>query len=112
MLGTDMMDIVVSGGCNVTTDMGSSCATQDSFVLDINENSAISPPHPCPAPRVGAVLVPNENTFSSAFASQVFLLLGTFNTSLWQDGNGVEQGEVVSVCSRAIHVYQSCLGYT
>ena len=106
-----MQDIVVSGGCNVTTDTGTSCATQDSFVLDVQEESAISP-HPCPAPRVGAVLVPNENTFSSAFASQLFLLLGTFNTSLWQDNNGLVQGEVVSVCSRAMNVYQSFLGYT
>jgi hypothetical protein len=111
--GMNNMDIVVSGGCSVTAtaDMGTSCATQDSFVLDVEEKSAIPPP-PCPAPRVGAVLVPNENTFSSAFTSQLFLLLGSFNTSLWQDNNGLVQGEVVSVCSRAINVYQSCLGYT
>jgi hypothetical protein len=107
----NMMDIVVSGGCNVTTDMGTSCATQDSFVLDIKEKSAISPP-PCPAPRVDAVLVPNVNTFSSAFTSQLFLLLGTFNTSLWQDNSGLVQGEVVSVCFRAINVSQFRLGYT
>ena len=111
--GMSMMDIVVSGGCNVTTDMGTSCTTQDSSVLDLKEKSTFSP-IPCPAPRFGAVLVPNENTFSSAFTSQVFLLLGTFNTSLWQDNNGLVQGEVVSVCSPAINVssYQSCLGYT
>jgi hypothetical protein len=91
-----MQDVVVSSGCNSTTDMSISCATQDSFVLDIQQKSAISPP-PCPAPRVGAVIVPNENTFSSAFASQLFFLLGTFNTSLWQDDHGLAQGEVVSV---------------
>ena len=91
--------IVVSGGCNTTSslDVGDSCATQDSFILDVQNKLNISL-SPCPAPRVGAVLVPNENTFSSAFASQVFLLLGTFNTSLWQDNNGLTQGEVVSVC--------------
>lgn len=99
-------EIVVSSGCNLTTppqNMSTSCATQDSFILDIQHKISISPP-PCPAPRVGAVLVPNENTFSSAFASQVFLLLGTFNTSLWQDNNGLAQGEVVSACSQAINI--------
>ena len=93
--------IVASGGCNSTTDMGTSCATQDSFVLDVQQKSAISPP-PCPAPRVGAVIVPNENTFSSAFGSQLFLLLGTFNTSLWQDNNGLARGEVVSLSLQTI----------
>ena len=99
--------IVVSSGCNLTTsptDVGTSCATQNSFVLDVQNEMAISP-GPCPAPRVGAVLVPNENTFSSSFTSQVFLLFGAFNTSLWQDNDGLAKGEVVSACSPVINIY-------
>lgn len=97
--------VVVSSGCNLTTssiNVDASCPDQNSFVLDFQDKSTISP-GPCPAPRVGAVLVPNENRFSSAFTSQVFFLLGTFNTSLWQDNGGLAQGEVVSVRSQSIH---------
>lgn len=99
--------IVVSSGCNLTTspkNVDTSCPTQDSFVLDVQHSHAISPGL-CPAPRVGAVLVPNENRFSSAFSSQVFYLLGRFNTSLWQDNDGLARGEVVSVYSQAINIY-------
>ena len=87
--------IVVAGGCDTANISNNTCAQQDSFIIDTNtrvENS----PNPCPAPRFGATLVPNLNTFSPTFSSQAFLLLGTFNTSLWQDNGGLEKGEVVS----------------
>jgi hypothetical protein len=64
-------------------------------VIDAQHQTAISPGS-CPAPRVGATLVPNFNGFSTAFASQIFLLLGNFNSSIWEDSNGLAQGEVVS----------------
>lgn len=42
---------------------------------------------------------PNLNS-ASASTTQAMLLLGTFNTSLWSDDNGLESGEVVSDNSR------------
>ncbi|KAF8165358.1 hypothetical protein B0H34DRAFT_688877 [Crassisporium funariophilum] len=88
--------IIITGGCNSTASLTStetSCAQQDSYVVDVQRRLTISP-GACPAPRVGPVLVPNQNGFSSSFSSQVFLLLGTFNSSVWQDDNGLAQGEV------------------
>jgi len=49
----------------------------------------------CPAPRLSPTVVPNGNQFSTTFSSQMLLLLGTFNTTLWDDGGGLKQGEVV-----------------
>ena len=86
--------IVAAGGCNTSSVSNDSCALQSSYVLDIGVNSQISPGS-CPAPRVGAALAQNFNGFSSSFSSQVFLLLGTFNDSLWDDGGGSHKGEVV-----------------
>lgn len=88
--------IITAGGCNTTEVVGNSCARQDSFVMDTQRRVDISP-DACPAPRLSPVVVPNTNTFSSTFSSQVFLLLGTFNSSLWQDDGGLDKGEVVSV---------------
>jgi hypothetical protein len=85
--------VIVYGGCLTSPNSNASCAGQSSYVIDMNTNTAISP-GPCPAPRVGASLAPNFNTFSSSFASQVFLLLGTFDTDLWQDNGGLKMGEV------------------
>ncbi|TFK75923.1 hypothetical protein BDN72DRAFT_809719 [Pluteus cervinus] len=84
--------IIAAGGCNTTSD-NISCAQQDAHIIDAQLQSALSPGF-CPAPRYSPALAPNRNTFSSAFASQVFLLLGTFNETLWQDSNGLSQGEV------------------
>ena len=50
-----------------------------------------------PAPRIGAALAPNLNSASASFEQQVFLLLGTFNSSEWQDDGGLDKGEVVRV---------------
>jgi hypothetical protein len=88
--------IVAAGGCNITSTSDSTCALQSSYVLDTGMNSQISP-GPCPAPRIGAALAQNFDGFSSSFASQVFLLLGTFNDSLWDDGGGLQKGEVVCI---------------
>ncbi|KAF8913884.1 hypothetical protein CPB84DRAFT_1669330 [Gymnopilus junonius] len=88
--------VVAMGGCvsasSLTTE-NTTCARQDAFVINTVSFSEISP-GPCPAPRVGSVLVPNMNGFSQSFASQLFLLLGDFNSSLWQDSNGLAKGEV------------------
>lgn len=95
--------IVASGGCNSTTPpttTNTTCARQDSFVINTDSASAVSP-GPCPAPRISPVLVPNLNTFDTSFASQTFMALGGFNLSLWQDSNGHSQGEVVGAFPRA-----------
>ena len=44
--------VVSAGGCPSADDSGSSCAQQDSHVLNVNATSDISPDG-CPAPRVG-----------------------------------------------------------
>ncbi|KAH9482635.1 hypothetical protein JR316_0004735 [Psilocybe cubensis] len=95
--GTIVMNqIVASGGCNSSTSStttNTACAKQDSFVINTQSSSAVSP-GPCPAPRISPVLVPNLNAFDSSFASQTFMVLGGFNLSLWEDSNGHSQGEV------------------
>ncbi|KAF8175374.1 hypothetical protein BJ912DRAFT_988653 [Pholiota molesta] len=91
-----LQQIVAMGGCASSTSLtatNSTCATQDSFIINTQSQTTVTPSI-CPAPRASPVLVPNLNGFSTAFASQVFLMLGTFNTSLWQDSNGLSQGEV------------------
>lgn len=90
--------IISSGGCTSTESlyaMNASCATQDSYIVDVQRQLAMSPGF-CPTPRIGSVMIPNLNAFSSAFGSQAFLLLGITNTTLWNDSNGLTQGEVVS----------------
>lgn len=86
---------VAFGGCNATSFTGNSCAQTQTYVLDATTGQRIAPPA-CPAPRLGAILVPNMNTFSGGFQQQAFILLGTTNTSLWDDDKGLEKGEVVS----------------
>lgn len=89
-----LQQVVVAGGCNDKSATDDSCAEQSSFVLNTATRGEISP-DACPAPRFSPVLIPNLNTFSTSFSSQVFLLLGTFNSSLWQDSGGLNDGEVV-----------------
>jgi hypothetical protein len=107
--------IVVAGGCNTSSKSDDSCALQSSFVLNTVTNSQIAP-GPCPAPRFGAALAQNLNRFSSSFSSQVFLLLGTFNNSLWDDSGGLQNGEVVctspalSYRCTTHHLSIGCLG--
>lgn len=86
--------VAIYGGCNVTTAANDSCATQNAYALDTDTQSSSSPAG-CPAPRFGAVMSPNLNSVSDS-NTQVMLLLGTFNTSLWSDNNTLENGEVVS----------------
>ncbi|KAF9476458.1 hypothetical protein BDN70DRAFT_882353 [Pholiota conissans] len=89
-------EIVAVGGCDSTTSLSatnSSCAKQDSFIINAGSQTTVTPAI-CLAPRIAPVLVPNVNTFSTAFISQVFVMLGAFNTSLWQDSDGLAKGEV------------------
>ena len=93
--------VIAVGGCDSSsspTTSNTSCARQDAFVINTVSLSELSP-GPCAAPRIGSVLVPNMNGISKSFASQLFLLLGAFNSSLWQDSNGLAEGEVVSTLS-------------
>ena len=90
--------IVISGGCGPNanpTHADVSCVDPSSYVLTVSPTSSITIGQ-CPAPRLGPVLVPNLNTASSTFASQAFMLLGTFDPSRWNDGEGLSKGEVVS----------------
>lgn len=88
--------IISCGGCKATspTNTDNACAAGDSFVINTASRNSINPAS-CPAPRYEGVMVPNMNSASSNFGSQVFLLLGTFNSSTWDDGGGLSKGEVV-----------------
>jgi hypothetical protein len=89
--------LVITGGCSDASP-SQSCAQPVSHILDLVQKTQISPPS-CPAPRMGGLLVPNVNGFSSSFSSQVFLLLGIFDPSRWQDDDGLANGEVVRLHS-------------
>lgn len=92
--GTMVMDsVAVYGGCATTLTTNISCATQNAYSLDIDTRTSTDP-NTCPAPRFGAVMTPNLNSVS-ATSTQVMLLLGTFNSSLWSDDSGLDNGEVV-----------------
>ncbi|KAJ7781250.1 hypothetical protein B0H16DRAFT_1497630 [Mycena metata] len=93
--GVLSQQVVTSGGCNGTTISGDSCAVQDTYITTPNGQSATSVAalH-CPAPRLSPVVIPNGNGISTSFSSQMLLLLGAFNTTLWNDGGGLKEGEV------------------
>lgn len=86
-------NLISVSGCNTTNNSNESCAEGNSYVLEVGSNIEINPPS-CPAPRYGGSLAPNLNTFSSSYGNQVFLVLGTFNSSLWDDQGGLQKGEV------------------
>ncbi|KAF7352797.1 hypothetical protein MVEN_01246500 [Mycena venus] len=93
--GVIFQQVVTSGGCNETATSGDSCAVQDTYVITSNRDSATAAPAlDCPAPRLSPAVVPNANGFSPGFASQMVVLSGTFNSSLWDDGGGLKDGEV------------------
>ncbi|KAK0206538.1 hypothetical protein DFS33DRAFT_1420130 [Desarmillaria ectypa] len=84
--------IIAIGGCN--SDSGdASCIKQDAYVINAQTRTQISPSG-CPAPRTNPVVVPNVNGASTSFSSQIFLLLGTIDETLWSDDGGLEKGEV------------------
>ena len=87
--------LVAFGGCIGTPSPNPSCADPYSYVTDAVTGLSVTPAV-CAVPRIGAAVVANRNTFSSSFNSQVFVLLGLFNSSLWDDGGGLNNGEVVS----------------
>lgn len=91
--------VVVSGGCGSTANSTSanvSCIDPSTYVLTVSPSSSMTFSQ-CPAPRLGPVIVPNMNKASSSFASQAFMLLGTFDTSKWDDEGGLSHGEVVNL---------------
>ena len=90
--------VIAAGGCN-TTSADDSCALQGTYVLNANTQGTATTAASCPAPRLGAALGQNLNGFSTNFASQVFLLSGMFDESLWNDGGGSQLGEVVGLPS-------------
>lgn len=87
--------LVAFSGCIGTPNPNPSCAQPYSYVTDAGTGLSVSPAV-CAVPRIGAAVVANKNTFSSSFNSQVFVLLGSFNSSFWDDGGGLQKGEVVS----------------
>lgn len=98
--------IISSGGCKATTPANSnnSCAVGDSFIINTLSRNSISPAS-CPAPRYDGVMAANMNGASSSFSSQAFLLLGTFNSGMWDDGGGLSNGEIVCYSSRVLYPY-------
>ncbi len=94
--GTIVKQQLISfGGCVNTSNPNLSCAQQSSFVNDVGTGNSVTPAL-CAAPRIGPAVVANKNTFSTSFNSQVFVLFGLFNSSLWDDGGNLKNGEVVS----------------
>ncbi|KAI9513341.1 hypothetical protein F5148DRAFT_1319111, partial [Russula earlei] len=85
--------LVAFSGCIDTTKPDPSCAQPYSYVTDAGTGLSISPAI-CAVPRIGAAVVANKNPFSSGFSSQVFVLLGLFNSSYWNDQGGLQKGEV------------------
>ena len=88
--------IISSGGCTATTPANTddACAVGNSFIINTSSRGSISPTS-CPAPRYDGVMVANMNGASSSFSSQAFLLLGTFDSDMWDDGEGLSRGEIV-----------------
>lgn len=91
VLGTYVVSI---GGCNTTADSTDTCAESNSYVVNAGSSPSEITPPACPAPRYGGALVFNPSTASSSFDSQVFLILGTFNSTYWDDQGGLQHGEV------------------
>ncbi|KAH9179631.1 hypothetical protein EDB89DRAFT_2110951 [Lactarius sanguifluus] len=85
--------LVAFSGCIGTPSPNTSCAQPYSYVTDTSTGLSVLPV-PCAVPRIGSAVVANQNTFSSSFKSQVFVLLGLFNSSIWDDGGGLQKGEV------------------
>ncbi len=85
--------VIAVGGCGSSSG-NESCIKQDSYILNLADDTELSPAG-CPVPRSNPVVVTNTNTFSTSFSSQIFLLLGTFDDSLWSDGGNLAKGEVV-----------------
>ncbi|KAI6119358.1 hypothetical protein EDD16DRAFT_1692669 [Pisolithus croceorrhizus] len=88
--------IVSVSGCNTTTGTNENCANENEYVISAGSTSGEIALSACPAPRYGAAMVVNAVPLSSTsnFQTQVFLLLGTFNSSLWDDQGGLQNGEV------------------
>jgi len=86
--------IVSVSGCNATTGSDENCAQSNTYVVTTGSSPNEIALQACPAPRYGAAMVPNPLSTSSNFKTQVFLLLGTFNSSSWDDQGGLQKGEV------------------
>ncbi|KAL6309597.1 hypothetical protein BKA93DRAFT_722793 [Sparassis latifolia] len=86
-------DIIAVGGCTTSVASSSPCSEGDSYIIN-TQTSNVQAPSSCPAPRLDGTVVANLNGNSSSFTSQVFLLLGTVNSSQWQDDGGLQKGEV------------------
>lgn len=86
--------IVSVSGCNTTTGSDENCAQSNTYVVTTGSSPNEIALQACPAPRYGGAMVPNPLSVSSNFQTQVFLLLGTFNSSSWDDQGGLQKGEV------------------
>ena len=84
------------GGCDASSGSDASCALNSTYTLNLGASNGQSI-STCPAPRTGAALAPNMNGASSTYNSQVFQILGTFDSSQWQDDGGLAKGEVVRI---------------
>lgn len=84
------------GGCPSSQSPSDACVNGDDYIVNADTESDSMPPT-CAVPRLEPAVAPNTNGVSTTFGSQVFMLLGTFNSSLWDDGGGLQKGEVVRI---------------
>lgn len=91
VLGTSIVSV---SGCNTTADSSNTCAQSTSYIVNAGPSPSEITPPPCPAARYGGALVFNPSAASSSFASQVFLILGTFDSAYWDDQGGLRRGEI------------------
>lgn len=87
--------VVTLGGCTTSLIANASCLDGQDYIVNADARSDSMPPL-CPAPRLLPAVAQNLNPGSKTFSSQVFMLLGTFNSSQWDDAGGLKNGEVVS----------------
>ncbi|TCD70819.1 hypothetical protein EIP91_001509 [Steccherinum ochraceum] len=85
--------VVALGGCTTSQEASTSCLDGKDYILNADARSDSVPPT-CTAPRLLPAVAANLNGGSSTYAQQVFMLLGTFNDSLWDDQGGLKSGEV------------------
>ncbi|KAH8105963.1 hypothetical protein BXZ70DRAFT_405944 [Cristinia sonorae] len=85
--------IVSLGGCPSTYPASTSCLTGNDIIVNADARSDSIPP-PCPVPRLEPAVAPNLNSVSTSYGSQVFMLLGTFDSSRYDDDGALKHGEV------------------
>ncbi|CCL99420.1 uncharacterized protein FIBRA_01438 [Fibroporia radiculosa] len=89
--------VAAVGGCSSTNKVtpNTTCAQSEAYIIN-TEEASVAGSMSCPAPRLRPVVVANFNAYDGGtdFDSQVFVVLGLFNSTLWSDQDGLSKGEV------------------